>query len=136
MGKDECKIDVLSCFEMEHLFLTLEEGKLFRDFSANFAYIFFKFKFVVYHNSKLLKIFGNGDFCVFTIKLRRGLRLSHEDCFRVLCWVSSHTISLEPYVFTSGVIVDGFFNFRGLFVGINYPRVVCVGSLSERLTKG
>ena len=43
MGKDECKIDVLSCFEMEHLFLTLEEGKLFRDFSANFAYIFFKF---------------------------------------------------------------------------------------------
>ena len=86
--------------------------------------------------SRYVKIFGNGDFCVFTIKLRRGLRLSHEDCFRILCWVSSHTISLEPYVFTSGVIVDGFFNFRGLFVGINYPRVVCVGSLSERLTKG
>ena len=43
MGKDECKIDFLSCFEMEHLFLKLEESKLLRDFSANFAYIFFKF---------------------------------------------------------------------------------------------
>ena len=60
------------------------------------------------------------------MKLRRDLCLSHADCL-VLCWVSSLTIFLEPYVYTSGVIVDGFFNFRGRFVGIYYPGVVCIG---------
>ena len=60
------------------------------------------------------------------MKLRRNLRFSHID-FLVLCWASSLTIFLEPYVLTSGVIVDGFFNFRGRFVGIYYPCVVCIG---------
>ena len=43
IGKDGCKIDVLSCFKMEHLFHTLEHNNLLRDFAANLAYMLFKF---------------------------------------------------------------------------------------------
>ena len=43
MGKDECKVDVLSCFKGEHLFHTLQYRNLLRDFSAHFGYMFFKF---------------------------------------------------------------------------------------------
>ena len=57
----------------------------------------------------------------------RGLfwAFPHDDCL-ILCWVSSQTIFLVPYVYTSEIIVDGFFNFRGLFVGIKYLCVICI----------
>ena len=42
VGKDECKTDILSCLEGEHLFHTLQYHNLLRDFSAHFGYMFFK----------------------------------------------------------------------------------------------
>lgn len=121
------QIDVLSCFKLEHIFHTLEHGNLRRDFTANFAYIFSSFRSCAFYRySKHLKIFGNRDFCVFTIKLRCDLRLSHNDCwyfvvFFKIPFPSSHmSTRAGPLLLVSSIL-------RGLFVGINYPRIVCIG---------
>ena len=84
----------------------------------------------MYRYSKHFEIFGNGDICVFRTKLRLVLDLSHDDCL-ILCWVSSQTIFLVPYVYTSEIIVARFFNYCGIFVGIKYLRIICIGRQAE-----
>ena len=127
MGKDECKLNVLSCFRGEQLFHTLKHGNLLRDFSSYLGYVLFTFSSSL--SSSVTPDISNSSVMEISVLSQWNLGvvcLSHNDCL-VLYWISSHTVFLVAQVYTSEVFVDGFLDICGLFVGIKYLRVTCIG---------